>query len=237
MSAHDHREDDGERSSPYGSPTTAAWIAFIAVAVMLFVVGGYIKSYREFDAYKAKSRIQILKLNQELKDLRTATRERTHERPPAAARSEEPHPEITDLTPSIRRNNHALSSPPTPPPAVNAPSGADDIPEGRQQSSRPGITAESGLSILFAGGRKEIAAADQQARIEIKAMDKDLKRVIVTGGRNRGFSEGRRLELSRNGRWIGDIRVVAISDVLSMCEILHYIARPEPGDAVRSPVG
>ncbi len=128
--------------------------------------------------------------------------------------------------------------------------------DAEDQDDKPLFSTASGLSAFIPKEKKSKAGlsairlepapipASLQAqavpredlsRIKVIAVNTGMKKIMVEGGRDRGIAEGKRLELSRSGRWIGDLRVVAVFDNISACEVLHCTMTPEPGDLVRLP--
>ncbi len=202
----------------YGKPSRAALIAGVAVALAVFMFGAFIKTYKQLDLVRNEAKSETAVLKQEIEDLRQCiTRGDTQLPPPATA----------------RRDNVI------PPRALPLQEQAE-APLPENQSRTPTISAASGLSAFLSSKSKDAEPVSRQQveenRIRVIAVNSGQKELMVEAGRDKGIAEGGRLELSRSGRWIGDLRVVAVFDNISACEVLHCTILPEPGDVVRVPM-
>ncbi|MCL2000926.1 MAG: hypothetical protein FWG74_05790, partial [Planctomycetes bacterium] len=66
----DYRRTEDEEHFSYGRPTGSAWIAAVAVAFAVFILGGFIKTYRQLEIVKEESRREIRELRQILDSFR-----------------------------------------------------------------------------------------------------------------------------------------------------------------------
>lgn len=231
----------------YRRPTASAWIAAVAVAFAVFVLGGFVKTYRQLEALKVESKREIQELRDSLETLRknaaglpvAARPSRTETRPAGPRR--EARMERHAAPPAAVR---AETPPQAPPSAAALPSLDDSLLADDSASSRPRapvITASGGLSSLMARDTGIAAAKPgspggeaEPNRIRVIAVNNSQKKIMVEGGRDLGFAEGARLSIYRSGNYIGETRVVEVFDNISACEVLHTTRIPEPGDlAVR----
>lgn len=241
------QDDPSDFGQSYGKPSASAWIAALSVAFAVFVLGGFIKTYRQLESLKVESKNEIARLRNSIEKLRGENLSRAE-----LVIS----PEATRIVPSSRFEQprqretlpgvHSAERPdPAPPPArVKPPLGENDdflTFETDDDKRIPVIKAASGLSSLVAAKDKPSPSPSvdpdaEAGRIRVIAVNNGHKKIMVEGGRDKGIAEGGRLELSRSGRWIGDLRVVAVFDNISACEVLHCTMLPEPGDLVRLPI-
>lgn len=232
------RDEAWERARGYGRPTTAAWVAAVSVAFAVFILGGFIKTYRQLESIKTEAKRDI----QELRDALDALRNNPSASDSAARARQQPR--VAEQRP--------LEPPEANPASVPAASGTEErfaagawnaeAEDGGGRRREPLFTTASGMSSFIpADKRKPSGAAPAAAkpseagRIKVIAVNSGQKKIMVEGGRDLGIAEGGRLEMSRSGRWIGDLRVVAVFDNISACEVLHCTTPPEPGDLVRLP--
>ncbi len=222
----DYRGTENEDHFPYGRPSGSAWIAAAAVAFAFFVLGGFIKTYRQLEAVREESRREIRELRQVVDGLRSSGMDSPR---PAASR-------LPRLPQAIRQT---ASRPVEPLPIRRAPlpdelqsavaPSRPHLPPGLDEE-RPGITYEFGRK-----SSPDPREALRREHLQVVSVAGPQKRLIVEGGRDIGLREGSRIELSRGGRWIGDLRVVDAYDTMSACEVLHATLPPQPGDLIRVP--
>lgn len=226
----DYRDSDLDDFS-YSRPSVSAWIAVVAVAFAFFMAGGLIKTYRQLEEVREENRREIQELRQTVKKLQgTAPEDAAAPVRPSGRRSR-PLPQATRVP--RERVRPETDASPRRAAGAERPSGT-----ARAESLRPYPEEPEGedddrpkVSI----GRKSPvdAFAAQRANMQVIAVSTAQKRVIVEGGRNVGLSEGTRLELTRRGGWIGDLRVIDVYDDKAACEVLHANQTPEAGDGVR----
>lgn len=242
----DHDYDEREYSPPYRKPSTSAVVAAVAVAFAVFVLGGFIKTYRQLENLKVESKREIQQLRESVALLRKNPagqsqarrtgdeRGRTPSRASTARRASTPTPDparsdFPNLDTMVSDELLACDDNPTPArgPRINASSGISGLiaMDGRQSSP------DAAFDVRAVAPRA--AAASEPKRIHVITVNNSQKRLMVEGGRDHGFAEGSRLELSRGGSWIGDLRVVEVFDNISACEFVHCKQTPEPGDLVR----
>ncbi|MDR0363351.1 MAG: hypothetical protein LBJ46_11825 [Planctomycetota bacterium] len=234
MNDYDDWYDVDGRPAPYRRPSVSAWIAAVAVAIAVFVLGGYIKTYRLYESFKVEAEAELQKVRAELTEGRAmlATRETTKTGTPAPTSKSPASSSVKSIPPALG----VRPEPVKPPTEPAIPSASDQSGETSSQR-RPTVTADSGLSSLFIGVRKKQSNAGTLLKLQVIAVDNEQKQVLIEGGLDRAFAEGERLELMRNGRWFGDLRVIKVLDIMSACEVLMSTSIPEPGDLVRLPVG
>lgn len=220
----------------YGRPSVSAWIAAAAVAFAFFLLGGFIKTYHQLQTLREESRQEIRELRESVRRLQVGEGRQTARArqlrylpqplPPAERDS---MPREGGRPPMIRADAIVAPSSPlsdmarAPTPGWASLDDQDDIdrwrvsvvgrrkPEESRQLAYPNGDACQVVSVLTA-----------------------RKRLMIEGGRDMGLSEGMRLELCRDGRWIGDLRVKDVYETLASCEVLLSTAPPEPGDSVRT---
>lgn len=230
----EYDDESFDLGNSYGKPSRAAIIAGAAVALAVFMFGAFIKTYKQLESVRYESKSETAVLKQEIEDLRQCIARGDTQLPPtsaslAAARRD------TTIPPravAVQEQAEIRFSP--------VASFADDQPQ-ENQSRTPTISAASGMSAFLAASKSkdtETPARQQseENRIRVIAVNSGQKKLMAEAGRDKGIAEGGRLELSRSGRWIGDLRVVAVFDNISACEVLHYTMLPEPGDIVRVPM-
>ncbi len=220
----EYRETDEEGHFPYGRPSGAAWVAAAAVAFAFFVLGGFIKTYRQLETLRDESRREIRELRKGMESLRAAGAEASR----AAAR--------------VPRLPQAVRQPyPTPagPEAERSPSRSESGRAGVANSLPPLIPELEGerRGLTYEFGRKSKAdpGGGRRDQLQVISVASPQKRLRVEGGRDVGLAEGARLELSRGGRWIGDLRALEVYDTMTACEVVHATHPPQPGDTVRIP--
>jgi hypothetical protein len=179
-----------------------------AVAFAFFVLGGFVKTYWQLENLREESRREIQELRASLAALRGQ---------PAAG----PRPGGMSPLPPARRTYFP-----------GRPIGSGGEARAAPETRPPPAEREGALAFRRLG---DGTAAEAAASFQVISVSE--KRLLVEGGRSAGFSEGMRLELSRNGRWIADSRIIEIFDSMSVCEILHATQPPLPGDSARPPIG
>ncbi len=226
-----YREHDRDRNREpadnfaYGRPSTSAWIAAAAVAFAVFILGGFIKTYHQLETLKEESRREIRDLKAVVESLR--------DNPPNPAAT----PGNLAMARPIQRPSMAL------PPASRASREAQGaFPQPERPSlpeideERPRLSYSVGRSSRREGGYgKPLAEQQDHGPFQVVSVNNTQKRLMVEGGKNIGLGEGSRLGLSRQGKWIGDLRVLEAFDTMSVCEFVHATLPPEPGDVVRMP--
>lgn len=234
--------DDPDDLIPYRRPSVSAWVAVAAVAFAVFTLGGFIKTYLQLEQLRDDSRREIGELRAQLDTLRLANRIAAvpSARAVASARTL-PEPTLRPAERRLRPAGRAGSAPlrtPTDPARVMAE--AEDLCLTDGENGK-------GNRVTYTFGRSSAAPAETLAlgddfespvpafRGEVVAVNNSQKRLMAEGGRDVGLELGARLELSRQGRWIGDLRVLEVFDSMSACEVLHSTQTPEPGDTVRMP--
>ncbi|MCD8351512.1 MAG: hypothetical protein LUC93_12970 [Planctomycetaceae bacterium] len=100
-------EGDEELYTTYGRPSVSAWVAAAAVAFAFFLLGGFIKTYRQLESLREESRREIAELRESVRRLQIvqpsqSTAGRTQPRftplPQAAGRRE------TDTSPGFSQS-------------------------------------------------------------------------------------------------------------------------------------
>ncbi len=217
----EYREREDEELYAYGRPSVSAWVAALAVAFSFFVLGGFIKTYMQLESLREESR-------REIRDLKSAIDSLQLSAQPVAVR--QPQKRVS-LLPPAPRSSSRLSDPvpASPPPAREFLAEIDE--------ENPRLTYSIGRSSRREeGGYGALRPHEEEAAsCQVVAVNSAQKVLMVEGGRNRGLEPGSRLELSRRGRWIGDLRVTNVFETMSSCEVLHATVNPEPGDVVRTP--
>lgn len=231
-------EPERERGEPlvtYGRPSVSSWVAAAAVAFAFFVLGGFIKTYRQLEDLQEESRREIDNLEDSVRMLRSRLETGMAEAPqsyrvqplPPPRRSERDVQNDRDI-----RNDRASA----------LPAGAPRMPDPGLLSEfeRYGAAEEADFRPRVQFGRRSNEASRQLLTssgtpCQVVSVSGVNKRLMIEGGRDVSLAEGARLELCRDGRWIGDLRVVDVFDNQSSCEVLHVTAAPEPGDTVRLP--
>ncbi len=210
----------------YGRPSVSSWVAAAAVAFAFFVLGGFIKTYDQLEDLRAESRQEINDLRDSVRVLQSqlasggrearpmAQGYRVQPLPPArrdrlAQRDEwEPAPlQRRSPDPGLIADFDSYEEQPAPKPRVQF---------GR-------VSNEESRQLLGVSGTP----------CQVVSVSSANKRIMIEGGRDVSLVEGARLELCRDGRWIGDLRVVDVFANQSSCEVLHSTLAPEPGDTVR----
>lgn len=67
------REPEGEEElyTTYGRPSVSAWVAAASVAFAFFLLGGFIKTYRQLESLREESRREIAELRESVRRLQT----------------------------------------------------------------------------------------------------------------------------------------------------------------------
>ncbi|MDR1520261.1 MAG: hypothetical protein LBU23_09005 [Planctomycetota bacterium] len=218
----DRLETEGEGYFPRGRPGAAAWIAVGAAAFALFVLGGFVKTYRQLETLREESRREIRELRAHIEALRGQTA--VVPRQPGRRRPTLPGAPGKWMS-SLREAPLELPAPPPP-----APAGRDRV----IASSLPPAVEAGRAGLGYELGRKSAPPPEIGAG-RLQVISASRKRLMAEGGRNLGMAAGMRLELSRDGRWFGDLRITDVYDGMVACEILHAASPPRPGDTVRLP--
>ncbi|MCC8190758.1 MAG: hypothetical protein LIP77_09010 [Planctomycetes bacterium] len=200
----DHREAD---EFAFGRPPVSAWVAALSVAIMLFIAGGFIKTYQRLEAMREEHR-------REISDLREAVRRLQ------AAAGARPASTIQPLPDAPRSSLRPDPEGPIPPATTTAASVA--------RSGLP-VNPRSRTALARRGGPDDPAEPQRQ----VVALAPTRRRVLIEGGRDRDTATGARLRLYRNGIWIGDLRVEDVYDNQSSCEVIHALHDPVIGDVAR----
>ncbi len=266
-------EDPEDRHFTYGRPSAPAWIAAAAVAFAFFLLGGFIKTYRQLDALRAESRQEIADLREAVRRLQAQSTSTVPVRPSAplsqleplpsaplrqqrparparldqnrdlrqAGRPEARFPSAEAPFPRQRNNPAPLRSAIAPPPASAAELVLRNLPAGIGFASEGETAGEDVRQMSPPARNGKPAAADLPPApggggYQVVSISNAQKRVMVEGGRDLGLGEGTRLELTRDGRWIADLRVVDVFANQSSCEVLQASLNPEPGDTIRRPI-
>lgn len=245
----DIRERDREESLlTYGRPSVSAWIAAAAVAFAFFVLGGFIKTYRQLESLREESR-------QEMAELRETIRRLREDRAVVGPAAGGYQPPRFQALPPARRDYYEEQRPAAPQPQGYGetrqepvrrsglrPEPAPTAPHSARPAADPGYLDQFvepaierpryQLGRTYESGEERLIGAGGGA-CQVISVSNDRKRLIVEGGRDLGLNEGARLELCRDGRWTADIRIVDVYDSQSSCEVLHATVPPQPGDTIR----
>lgn len=219
-----YREEQEEEAEPpvitYGRPSTSSWVAAGAVAFAFFMLGGFIKTYVQLEELREESRREINWLHDSIRRLEAemTAAGRQMETPPPAYRVQ-PLPPARRERQEYRREPEPMREPP--PPEFGE--YADEAEPVRPRVQFGRRSAEESRQIIAGTG----------APSQVVSVSGANKRLMIEGGRDIGMSEGLRLELCRDGRWIGDVRILDVFDNQSSCEVLHTTVEPLPGDTVR----
>lgn len=243
----EHRED-APRHLSCGRPSVSAWVAAAAVAFSVFLLGGFIKTYRQLQELKDESRLEI-------DDLRGALRRMQSQLAAAGAapaqtrgRERERLPSI-DATARAAAQTAAAQSPmrsPAQPPnpleplvqlraerAANATESTIAALPAYDDPEQRGIRYQWGRTSGAPASRSLMTPAGSPS--QVVSVSGANRRVMIEGGRDVDLAEGARLELCRDGRWIADLRVQDVFSNQSLCEVLHATNTPQPGDTIRMP--
>lgn len=233
------RDDGAHRHFPYGRPSVSAWVAAAAVAFAVFLLGGFIKTYRQLEDLEDESRREIATLRESVRRLQSMQAQQASAPAPERRRA----PSLAESAAAARQ-----AASPGAPPRYDA---AD--PRAQLRSELPGNATESTIAALpsfddpedrgirYQWGRTSGAPASRNlltaagGESQVVSVSAANKRVMIEGGRDIGLEEGGRLELCRDGRWIADLRVQDVFGNQSLCEVLHATHPPQPGDTVRTP--
>lgn len=236
-----------EREEPppdtYVRPSTSAWVATASVIFAIFILGGFIKTYRQLEEVQEASRQEIDELRDELRRLQSqfAAGERQTRQQVQGYRVQPLPPARRDRRasqdywePPVERTN----PPPTQQRGPLRPEGAprarvfDELsdfseyeePEQRKPRVQFGRrSAEESRQLLSISGTP----------CQVISVSSSTRRLMIEAGRDMGLVEGGRLELARDGRYIGELRILDVYDTQSSCEVLHSTEDPRPGDTVR----
>lgn len=202
-------------------PAYSAWIAAASLAFAFFVLGGFIKTYRQLESLREESRREIRELRAVVESLRSPQSVSTASNSSRVA----PLPRARRIESSATASSAAVGI---------QPRNAGQVENASARLSLPEIDGER-QRFTYTIGRTSSDGSITKPQSQVVAVNNLQKRIMVEGGRNLGLGEGSRLELSRQGKWIGDLRVLDVFDTLSFCEVLHATLPPEPGDIVRLP--
>lgn len=212
-----YTEQDDYRPQPtYSRPGPSAWIAAASVALAVFVLGGFIKTYQRLEALREESRKEIQDLRAKLDEARR----------PAPAGTPAPAAAPVRLPPAAAPASEQL------PAAPEYDLGSNELDQNEEPRFQLGRSSrrEGGFGRVL-----DDPFANRTLQVVAVSADNGQRRVMVEGGRDMGWSAGTRLELSRRGKWLGDLRVLDVYDTMSACEVLHATQQPEPGDVIRRP--
>ena len=222
---------DAVPSFPYGRPSVSAWVAAAAVALAVFLLGGFIKTYRQLEQLQEDSR-------QEISELRDSIRRLQAQQAAAPAQARNRLPSLGTAA-RMERDQAAAAS--------------QQAPRTQLRSEHAGNASESTIAALpsfddpeprgirYQWGRTSGAQASRTLATasggpsQVVSVSGANKRIMIEGGRDVNLVEGARLELCRDGRWIADLRVQDVFGNQSSCEVLHATQPPQPGDTVRMP--
>lgn len=219
---------DGDRDAvphfPYGRPSVSAWVAAASVAFAVFLLGGFIKTYKQLEQLQEESRNEIAELRDSIRRLQVqqaVNQSPSRSRLPslASAASAQPQP---DPRAQYRPERPSTAIDPAP---IALPTYEEPEQRGiRYQWGRTSGAQPSRTLATASGGPSQVVSVSGAN-----------KRVMIEGGRDVGLAEGARLELCRDSRWIADLRVQDVFGNQSSCEVLHATQPPQPGDTVRMP--
>lgn len=234
----------------YGRPSVSAWIAAAAVAFAFFILGGFIKTYRQMEAMREEYQYEIADLRETVRRLRE-DRVVLDQRQAGRGGPGYQAPRLEALPPARRESGRDYRDPRVQQSHDYGTQGygAPQQPMQQQPQSHslrpvppPDFLNEFEDSVAerpryqvgrtYEGGDARLLGAGGGAA-QVISVSSDRKRVIVEGGRDLGLSEGARLELCRDGRWAADLRVLDVYDNQSSCEVLHATTPPQPGDTIR----
>ncbi len=256
--------DTDEDHFTYGRPSLPSWIAAAAVAFAFFLLGGFIKTYQQLEALKEESRREISELRESMRRLQaqgqTAVRQpvpRLTPLPPAERRDVRQYYDYTRQSYQEQPVTRPPLPTPSPPPALAGATGQrggalSSGPVGAGTTARPrdfgavvpdllGATDDDRDRPRYQIGRRSpddgsgILTTLSGGSCQVVSVSTTHNRIMVEGGRDVGLTEGARLELVRNGRWIADLRILDVFDNQTACEVLHATQQPQPGDIVRRP--
>lgn len=210
----------------YGRPSVSAWVAAAAVAFAFFVLGGFIKTYGQLEDLREESRREINDLRDSVRILQSRLALNAQEMRPVAQGYR-----VQPLPPARRDRRVRQDGWEEPPVQQRMPD--PGLAAGFDRYDEP---AESRPRVQF--GRSSNEESRQLLSVsgtpcQVVSVSGVNKRLMIEGGRDVALAEGARLELCRDGRWIGDLRVLDVFANQSSCEVLHATLAPEPGDTVR----
>ncbi len=248
-------EEDKELSViTYGRPSLSSWVAAGAMAFAFFILGGFIKTYMQLEELRDESRREIDALHESVERLRAQMAPAGRPRQAAPAyRAVEPMP------PARRDRREYWREEEAPPPRETAPSPARGSLRPETAPRQPQYAAPDAYQRFDGEPLQDLLeypeeAARETPRVQFGRRSNEEsrqiiagsgtpsqvvsvsgvnRRVMIEGGRDVGINEGLRLELCRDGRWIGDLRVLDVFDNQSSCEVLHATLAPLPGDTIR----
>lgn len=243
----------------YGRPSISAWIAAAAVAFAFFILGGFIRTYRQLETLREESRYEIGELRETVRRLReertllaiSGAGNRNGGYQPQQQLQEQQLPRIQALPPSRREGGYTSQpqvlderqlqflhggegSPATREPVRPSSRLVDEHTFGADRSLAPAEKPRYQIGRTYEAGEDRLVSANGGV-CQVISVSNDKKRLIVEGGKDLGLSQGARLELCRNGRWTADLRIVDVYENQSACEVLHATSSPMPGDTIRKP--
>lgn len=237
-----------EREEPppvtYVRPSSSAWIATAAVIFAVFILGGFIKTYRQLEDLRDESRQEIDELRESLRQLQAQVVAGERQ-----ARQGQGY-RVPSLPPA-RRDRRG------PDEYWQSETGGRESPQSRQHGAlRPEDAPRAGTSTALSDFSDYDETEEKKPRVQfgrrsneesrqllgssgtpcqVISVSNGNKRLMIEGGRDLGLVEGGRLELCRDGRYIGELRILDVFDIQSSCEVFHSSVEPRPGDTVRKP--
>lgn len=237
----------------YGRPSTSAWIAAAAVAIAFFLLGGFIKTYRQLEAVREDARLESAELRETIRRLRDELAPGRYAAKPAQyverqfPERQYAQPRIQPLPPS-RRNSYPVDAPPLPDVGYSQFTQTRPQPEPQMPPQTPAAAqARGGSETLYrnefpqvdpggggyAHGVEERLANAKGQTCQVVSVSRDKKRLLIEGGRDVGMERGMGLEFSRNGRSMGEVKVIEVYGNQSVGEVVRAAVVPQPGDTVR----
>ncbi len=211
---------------PPSRPSVSAWVAAASVAFAVFLLGGFVKTYRQLEQLQEESRREIAELRESVRRLQG--------RIAAAPAPAPPRSRLPSIGEAVRGGRDP-GEPPAEARGRLRPGGADD------PAAVSSLDGEEQNGIRYQWGRTSGARQSRMLSTtggspsQVVSVSGANRRVMIEGGRDIGLTEGSRLELIRGGRWIADLRVQDVFGNQSSCEVLHATQTPLPGDTVRMP--
>ena len=232
----DYRDYDHDHFFTYGRPSVSSWIAAAAVAFAVFVLGGFIKTYRQLEkahqqlektdkqliTLREESRREIRQLRTMLENLGTSNStmdgyvgrsgsSRMRNEPGLGARHQEEGYRQTPASRSTAANSNS---------SLRYLAGLED--------TRPGLTFELGR-------RSDLSGQPQShlMPLRVHTRSNDSRQIMIDGGTEAGIEKNAGLEVFRDGRWVAELRVLEAFDTHSVCEITHAVSPPQQGDLIR----
>lgn len=221
-------EEREERFLPR-RPTGSALIALIAVAVAIFVLGGFIRTYRQLGAlredYKRKTaELETLKRQQNRSGAFIPRRQSAMNLPPLPPANRRVRPARLPTVETPSGETGAWSEVKSSLQAGDPLPGFDleEQPVSRRPTVRFGRRSGEGEGDGASGGKLRVIAASDEKKL-----------VLVEGGRDHGMKRGEAMELSRDGTYFAEVRVAKVYDNQSLCEVTLGKFAPQPDDMVR----